>query len=59
MEIKTFEDCIEGCKGISYLHDDHEHKTCCSCGSVWNRVDNVLVSKGTRNHKHKKYTNDF
>lgn len=40
---KTYEDCPIGCKGISYLNDDHEHKDCLVCGVKWNRITNKVI----------------
>jgi hypothetical protein len=42
---KTYENCPKGCEGISYLHDDQEHKTCCKCNTKWNRIENKVVDK--------------
>ena len=40
---KTHENCPKGCKEISYLHDDQEHKSCIKCGCKWNRITNEVV----------------
>ena len=40
---KTYEDCPKVHKGISYLHDDQEHKTGIECRCVWNRITNQVV----------------
>ncbi len=40
---KTHENCPKGCKGISYLNDDQEHKDCIVCGVKWNRLTNKVV----------------
>lgn len=42
---KTYEDCPNNCKGFSYLHDNMEEKTCGICGTKWNRIENIVVSK--------------
>jgi len=42
---KTFEDCPNKCISISYLHDNQEEKTCCSCGQKWNRITNKKINK--------------
>ena len=44
--IKTYENCPKGCDFISYLHDDYEHKTCCKCNCVWNRIENKITKDG-------------
>lgn len=40
---KTYENCPNGCKGISYLNDDNEHKDCITCNAKWNRITNELA----------------
>lgn len=52
---KTYENCPNGHKGISYLHDDQEHKTGIECQCVWNRVTNEIV-KNLQNVEYKKGT---
>ena len=42
---ETFEDCPQKCKGLSYLHDNQEEKTCGICGTKWNRVDNLIITE--------------
>lgn len=42
---KTHENCPKGCKGVSYLNDDQEHKDCIVCGIKWNRLTNKVVKK--------------
>ena len=37
---KTYENCPKGCKKISYLNDDQQHKDCIKCGLKWNRFTN-------------------
>jgi len=44
---KTYENCPQGCKSISYLNDDMEHKDCILCGCKWNRLTNKLVDSKT------------
>jgi hypothetical protein len=45
---KTHEKCPNKCKGLSYLHDNQEDKTCCICGTKWNRISNKKVSKNKK-----------
>ena len=45
--IKTHENCPKKCKGLSYLHDNQEEKTCGICGTKWNRISNKIVKKNT------------
>jgi hypothetical protein len=40
---ETFEDCPNKCKGLSYLHDNQEEKTCGICGKKWNIINNEKV----------------
>ena len=42
---KTHENCPKGCKSISYLNDDQEHKDCIECGVKWNRLTNKVVKE--------------
>jgi hypothetical protein len=48
---KTYEDCPNKCKGLSYLHDNQEEKTCCICGTKWNRIDNKIITKIIKNER--------
>ena len=28
-------ECPKGCNGLTYMHDDHEKRSCCVCGFVY------------------------
>ncbi len=40
---KTHENCPKGCLGISYSHDNYEHKTCIECQCIWNKIENTII----------------
>jgi len=46
-KIKTYENCPKGCESISYLFDNKEEKSCCKCGVIWDRFDNVVIKEPT------------
>ena len=48
---KTHEKCPNKCKGLSYLHDNQEDKTCGICGTKWNRISNKKVTKNKNKFK--------
>lgn len=45
--IETLENCPKGCESMSYLHDNLEDKTCCSCRTKWNRITKEIKNMKT------------
>ena len=42
---KTYENCLNGCVELSYLHDNLVEKTCGICSTLWNIVTCEVIKK--------------